>query len=174
MRLYRNPSREFPLSRTRSLATLDRVGRILSTTCAAHRLLMPLLVASVSLGAFGWLAVERTETALLLMTTTLAVVALGWGWNVHRRHESLGLLAVGLASIGAGRFLAPEKAETPMVVAGGVLFAAAHLVNSRLSRAGKGCRPAIGAGHSPENIGVPETFGPGLARFGKEHRGDRS
>ncbi len=50
-------------------------------TCALHCLLTPLLVASVSLGAIGWLASEGMELALLSLATTLAAAVLGWGWR---------------------------------------------------------------------------------------------
>ena len=133
------------MSQAQSHATLDRIGATLSMTCALHCLLTPLLVASVSLGALGWLASEGTELALLSLATTLAAVVLVWGWQVHRRLGSLGLFAVALVLIGAGRFVAPETAETPMVVAGGLSIALAHVVNARLCRHCSGCQAAAGA-----------------------------
>jgi hypothetical protein len=129
----------------RSGAALDRIGVVLSMTCALHCLLTPVLVASVSFGALGWLAGEGTEVALLSVATTLAAVVLGRGWHVHRRLESLGLFAVALMLVGAGRFLASEAAETPMVVAGGLSIALAHVVNARLCRSCTGCRMTAGA-----------------------------
>ncbi len=99
-------------------------------TCALHCLLTPVLVASVSLGALGWLAGEGTELTLLSLATILAAVVLGWGWHAHRRLGSLGLFVVALMLIGAGRFFAPASAETPMVVAGGLSIALAHVVNA--------------------------------------------
>jgi MerC mercury resistance protein len=133
------------LSRAQSRATLDRIGVALSMSCALHCLFTPLLVASVSLGAIGRLASEGTELALLSLATTLAAVVLVWGWHAHRRLGSLGLFAVALVLIGAGRFLAPEPAETPMVVAGGLSIALAHVVNARLCRLCTGCQAAAGA-----------------------------
>jgi len=114
-------------------------------TCALHCLLTPLLVASVSLGAINWLASEGTELAMLSLATTLAAVVLVWGWHVHRRLGSLGLFAVALVLIVAGRFLAPETVETPMVVAGSLSIALAHAVNARLCRLCAGCRAAAEA-----------------------------
>jgi hypothetical protein len=62
---------------------------------------------------------------------------------------SLGLFGVALVLIGAGRFLAPEPAETPMVVAGGLSIALAHVVNARLCRLCTGCQAAAGANLPP-------------------------
>jgi MerC mercury resistance protein len=128
-----------------SRAALDWIGSFLSITCALHCLLTPLLVASVSLGALGWLAGEGAEVTLLSAAATLAVVVLGWGWRSHRRLESLGLFAVALILVSAGRFLVPEAAETPMVVAGGLSIALAHVLNARLCRSCTRCRIAAGA-----------------------------
>jgi MerC mercury resistance protein len=128
-----------------SRIALDRIGTVLSMTCALHCLLTPVLVASVSLGALSWLAGEGTEATLLAAATALAAVVLGWGWRAHRRLESLGLFAVALMLVGAGRFLVPEAAETPMVVAGGLSIALAHVVNARLCRSCASCRMAAGA-----------------------------
>jgi MerC mercury resistance protein len=122
------------LSSARSHTIFDRIGAALSVTCALHCLLTPILLAFVSLGAVGWLASEKTEFVLLSVATTLAAVVLSWGWHVHRRLGSLGIFAVALVLIGAGGSLAPESAETPMVIAGGLSIALAHVVNSRFCR----------------------------------------
>jgi MerC mercury resistance protein len=128
-----------------SRAALDRIGTVLSMACALHCLLTPVLVGSVSLGALSWLAGEGTEFTLLSAAAMLAAVVLGWGWHAHRRLDSLGLFAAALMLIGAGRFLVPEAAETPMVVAGGLSIALAHLVNARLCRSCTRCQMAAGA-----------------------------
>jgi MerC mercury resistance protein len=128
-----------------SRAALDRIGTVLSMTCALHCLITPVLVASVSLGALSWLAGEGTEITLLSAAATLAAVVLVWGWHAHRRLESLGLFAAALMLVGAGRFLVPEAAETPMVVADGLSIALAHVVNARLCQSCARCRTAAGA-----------------------------
>ena len=93
----------------------------------------------------SWLAGEGTEITLLSAAATLAAVVLVWGWHAHRRLESLGLFAAALMLVGAGRFLVPETAETPMVVAGGLSIALAHVVNARLCQSCARCRTAAGA-----------------------------
>jgi hypothetical protein len=125
---------------------IDRIGAALSLTCALHCLLTPLLVASVSFGTLGWLSSEGTETTLLAATVTLAAVVLVRGWHAHRRLEPIGLFAVALALIGSGRFFVPESIETPMVVAGSVAIALAHLVNARLCPACAVCTVTVGDG----------------------------
>jgi len=170
-----DPAREEKLDQTRSRTTFDRIGTVLSTTCALHCLLTPLLVAWVSLGALDWLAGEGMELALLSLAATLAAVVLGWGWHAHRRPDSLGLFAVALMLIGAGRFLAPEPAETPMVVAGGLSIALAHVVNARLCRLCTGCQAAAGA-HLPPGLSPGATQSAGPARrlsLGPRHESTR-
>jgi MerC mercury resistance protein len=142
------------LSRAQSRATLDRIGAVLSMTCVLHCLFTPLLVASVSLGAVGWMASEGMEFALLLSAMILAAVVLVWGWHSHRRLGSLGLFAFALVLIGAGRSLAPETAEMPMVVAGGLAIALAHIVNSRLCRRCTECQAVAEANHPPGSSSI--------------------
>ena len=124
-------------------------------TCALHCLFMPVLAASASLGALGWLAGEDTELVLLSLASTLAAAVLVWGWHGHRRLGALALGAVALVLISAGRFLAPEAAETPMVVAGGLSIALAHVVNSRFCRVCTRCQDAAGPLSTPPSIRPP-------------------
>jgi MerC mercury resistance protein len=126
-------------------AAFDRLGAVLSMTCAIHCLLTPVLVGSVSLGTLSCLAGEGTEVTLLSAAAILAAVVLGWGWHTHRQLGSLALFAVALMLVGAGRFLVPEVAETPMVVVGGLSIAVAHVVNADLCRSCTNCRMVAGA-----------------------------
>jgi hypothetical protein len=153
-----------------SRTTFDRIGATLSLTCALHCLFMPVLAASASLGALGWLAGEDTELVLLSLASTLAAAVLVWGWHWHRRLGALALGAVALVLISAGRFLAPEAAETPMVVAGGLSIALAHVVNSRFCRLGTRCQDAAGPLSRPPSIRPPrlalDRDGPGSSGKG--------
>jgi MerC mercury resistance protein len=139
------------VNQSRPRVTLDGIGTVLSTTCAIHCLITPLLVASASLGALGWLAGETTEFTLLSLAMILAAVVLGWGWHVHCRSAPLCLFASAMVLIGAGRLLVPEVAETPLVVSGGALIALAHIVNARLHRLCSTCQKASGEEPLPES-----------------------
>jgi MerC mercury resistance protein len=143
------------VNQSRPRVTLDGIGTVLSTTCAIHCLLTPLLVASASLGALGWLAGESTELTLLTLATGLAAIVLAWGWRTHHRRGPLGLFAVALAMIGVGRFLAPEAAETSMVVAGGLSIALAHVVNSRFCQSCPRCAMGDAAARSSGTTSAP-------------------
>ncbi len=138
------------MNQSRPCVTLDGIGTALSTTCAIHCLLTPLLLASTSLGALGWLAGETTEFILLSFAMTLAAAVLGWGRHVHGRSAPLCLFASALILIGAGRLVVPEVVEMPLVVSGGALLALAHIVNARLHRLGSPCRKATGQEPPPE------------------------
>lgn len=103
----------------------------MSSVCALHCLVMPLVMTSASIGAFALLASEDAEAALLSMTTLMAISVLGWSFAHHRRPAPLGLFTLGMALIVAGRILVTEIADTPLVVAGSLMFTVAHLLNSR-------------------------------------------
>jgi hypothetical protein len=156
-----------------SRTTFDRIGAALSLTCALHCLFMPVLAASASLGALGWLAGEDTELVLLSLATTLAAAVLVWGWHGHRRLGALALGAVALVLISAGRFLAPESAETPLVVAGGLSIALAHVVNSRFCRFCTRCQDVVKDRSVPINWFTARPrglYGPGAGQREKQWR----
>jgi len=124
---------------------LDGVGIVLSTACAVHCVLTPLLVVSASQGVLHWLASEQVESAFLTLALTTALVALGCGWRQHRRLESIGLFAVAAAMVSAGRTLVSDQAERVLVVGGGLMVALAHVVNASLCRCCTRCGPTQAA-----------------------------
>jgi hypothetical protein len=112
---------------------LDRVGAGASTMCAIHCALMPIVATSLPLIGLGWLSSPLVEGLLIGLGLSVASIALARGYiRHHRRAEALGVGMAGAAAILAARFALPEEMEPFAMATGGLLLAAAHLVNSRL------------------------------------------
>ncbi len=122
------------------LRQADRVGFAASMLCAIHCAAMPLLLAilpTLGLGAGGWVDLDQ---AVVVFATLLAAGTLTIGWRRHRAYRAWGLLlpALGLLWFATfGPFHAHGGMEgalhAGMMVAGGLLLAAAHLTNMRLT-----------------------------------------
>ncbi|RMH93564.1 MerC domain-containing protein [Lysobacter pythonis] len=128
-----------PLSR---LQQADRLGFAASVLCAIHCAAMPLLLAilpTLGLGAGGLIDIDQ---GVVVFATLLAAATLSIGWWRHRAYRAWGLLlpALGLlwfAAFGPFHAHGLGHAQTwlhaGLMVAGGLLLAAAHLTNMRLS-----------------------------------------
>jgi hypothetical protein len=116
--------------------TGDRVGMWASLLCAVHCALLPLALAllpTLGLSAFGRVDVDQ---AFVVFATVLGIASLGLGYRRHRAFAAWLLLALGLALVWANAFTSLHDHSlwhAVMMVAGGLLIAAAHLVNYRLS-----------------------------------------
>jgi hypothetical protein len=115
----------------------DRLGAVGAFICALHCALIPVALAVVpalGLGLVGW---HGAEWAFTVFATLLAVTSLYLGYRGHRAYHAWLLVAPGLALVWVGLLYPPLHATVvPHAVAmavGGVLIAAAHLVNLRLS-----------------------------------------
>ena len=138
------------MSRTaHRLRQADRVGFAASMLCAVHCAAMPLVLAllpALGLGTAGWIDIDQ---AIVVFATVLAAATLTIGWRRHRTYHAWGLLLPALGLLWFATF-GPIHSHTgdrdawlhaAMMVAGGLLLAAAHLTNMRLSHratAGKG------------------------------------
>lgn len=128
------------------LQRADRVGFAASMLCAIHCAAMPLVLAvlpTLGLGAGGWIDIDQ---GIVVFATLLAATTLTLGWRRHRAYHAWGLLlpALGLlwfATFGPFHSHAGDAhawLHAGMMVAGGLLLAAAHLTNMRLThRAGQ-------------------------------------
>ncbi|HZH43400.1 MAG TPA: MerC domain-containing protein [Lysobacter sp.] len=121
-----------------ALRKADRLGFAASVLCALHCAMLPVglaLLPSLGLGLGGWVDFDQ---AFVVFATLLAATTLTLGWRRHRRFHAWALLAPGLALVWVGAF-SPLHNHTLTHVAimttGGLLLAAAHLVNLRLTHA---------------------------------------
>ncbi|MGY0503837.1 MerC domain-containing protein [Luteimonas sp. e5] len=123
------------------LRNADRVGFAASMLCAVHCAAMPLLLAllpTLGLGAGGWVDIDQ---GVVVFATLLAAATLTIGWRRHRAYHAWSLLLPALGLLwfatfgpfhdhGGGR---DAWLHAGMMVSGGLLLAAAHLTNMRLS-----------------------------------------
>lgn len=119
-----------------SLRKADRLGFAASVLCAVHCALLPLALAllpALGLNVGGWIDFDQ---AFVVFATVLGVTTLTVGYRRHRAFRAWALLLPGLILVWGGAFTRLHDhglAHAAIMVAGGLLLAAAHLVNLRLS-----------------------------------------
>ena len=111
-----------------------------ATVCAVHCALLPLLIGlapALGLTAGGWVDFDQ---AFVVFASLLAATTLALGYRRHRAFRAWALLVPALALVWLGSFTSLHDhtlGHLAVMVAGGVLLAAAHLVNLRLTHAAK-------------------------------------
>lgn len=122
-----------------ALRKADRVGFAASFLCAVHCALLPLALAlapTLGLTFGGWVDFDQ---AFVVFATLLGATTLTIGWRRHRMFGAWALLLPGLVLVWAGAFTPLHDhtaAHAAIMTVGGLLLAAAHLANIRLSHAG--------------------------------------
>ena len=126
-----------PPSQT-ALARADRVGFAASFLCAVHCALLPLVLAllpAFGLTIGGWVDFDQ---AFVVFATLLGATTLTLGYRRHRAFRAWALLLPGLVLVWAASFTALHDhtwLHAAVMAVGGLLLAAAHLLNLRLSHA---------------------------------------
>lgn len=121
-----------------TLRNADRVGFTASLLCAIHCATLPLLLAllpAFGLKLGGWVDFDQ---AFVVFATLLGATTLALGYRRHRIYRAWALLLPGLALVWAGSFTALHDhslTHAAVMTAGGLLLAAAHLLNLRLTHA---------------------------------------
>lgn len=124
------------------LATADRVGVATATVCAVHCALLPLalgLAPALGLKMGGWVDFDQ---AFIVFASLLAATTLALGYRRHREFRAWALLVPALALVWLGSFTSLHDhtaGHLAVMVVGGLLLAAAHLVNLRLTHAAQAC-----------------------------------
>ncbi len=119
-----------------ALRSADRLGFTASFLCAIHCALLPLALAllpALGLQMGGWIDLDQ---AFVVFATVLGLCTLAVGYRRHRAFHAWALLLPGLALVWAGAFtpLHDHSALHALVMTiGGLLLAAAHLLNLRLT-----------------------------------------
>ncbi len=116
--------------------TADRVGATGSLLCAIHCATMPLLLSALPAMGMGFLANVDLDQAFVVFASLLGVTTLSLGFRRHRAHHAWALLLPGLLLLWAGSFTSLHDhslGHALMMGCGGLLIAAAHLLNLRLS-----------------------------------------
>lgn len=146
-RMSRNPlpAAAEPLSAGRYPAAGDRIGVVGSLLCALHCALLPLALALLPTLGLGSAALVDFDQGFTVFATLLGVTMLGYGYRRHRAFRAWLVLVPGLTLIWIGSFSplhTHSSAHTLVMVAGGLLVAAAHVVNLQLGHAAA-ARPAL-------------------------------
>lgn len=121
-----------------NLNRADRIGFAASFLCAIHCALLPLALAvlpTLGLSVGGWVDIDQGLTVFI---TLLGVTTLAIGYRRHRAFRAWILLLPGLAMVWAGAFTPLHDhglVHAAVMTVGGLMIAAAHLVNLRLSHA---------------------------------------
>ena len=126
-----------------ALRKADRLGFAASFLCAVHCALLPLAVAALPALGLGAGGLVDFDQAFVVFATLLGATTLTLGWRRHRAFRAWALLLPGLALVWAGAFspLHDHSLTHALVMTGvGLLLAAAHLVNLRLTHAAGAAR----------------------------------
>ncbi len=130
---------------------VDRVGVIVSVSCALHCLAIPIAFAtipSLTLALYAWghpahrfatalLFAMRYEWLLALAASSVALLSTALGWGRHRRTLPAACAVAGSALLLCAA-LSPLQSDvlwhTLLATVGGGSLAAAHLFNLRAAR----------------------------------------
>jgi hypothetical protein len=130
------------------LARLDIAGSVLSTLCAIHCLVMPLIAVALPLWGFAILGSREWEQVTSIAMVVLATVCLWQGCRRHGRWWLFAILAGGAAVVLCIQFLWPvaaecaeicctvrtDRTEAVWMFGGGLTIATAHLLNLHYGR----------------------------------------
>ena len=127
---------------------LDLAGATLSSLCALHCLLIPLVAGALPVAALH--GSERLEAGLLGLSILVALIASYAGWRLHRRGWTLAIVAAAIAAIVAGRALGEgQSLGRVLVIAGALGLAGSHLCNRYLCRCAGCGTPTSASGCGP-------------------------
>ncbi len=116
--------------------TADRVGIAGSLLCAIHCALMPLVLSLLPALGVGLLGSVDLDQAFVVFATLLGIATLSTGFRRHRAHHAWAILVPGLAMVWVGSFTSMHDhsiGHALMMTVGGLLIAAAHFTNLRLT-----------------------------------------
>lgn len=121
-----------------TLRRADRIGFAASFLCAIHCALLPILVAllpAFGLNVSGWIDLDQ---AFVIFATLLAATTLTLGYRRHRVFRAWALLLPALALVWLATFSPLHHhnlTHAVLMTIGGLMLAAAHFVNLRLTHA---------------------------------------
>ncbi|WP_417686618.1 MerC domain-containing protein [Pseudidiomarina gelatinasegens] len=113
--------------------SLDKTGMWVTTLCALHCLLLPVILPILSLIGLSFLGEELLERLILGTSIVLGLVALVSGMRQHARMYPLVLLVAG-GFVYWHKDSLGDMGEPLIILIGAGLIIAAHWVNLRLVR----------------------------------------
>lgn len=136
------------------LSSLDLLGSVISTACAIHCLLLPILILILPLLGLAFILEESFEFMLLVSALAIAFSSFLWGHRSHGEIYVFYFLSAALGFFGLGRLESLELYERYFVAIGGILLVAGHIINRKLCNTCPTCHDC----HCSETSGssVPE------------------
>ncbi len=120
---------------------LDRVGALLSFTCAVHCLAFPLLVVALPWLGLSFLLGRKLEILFIMGSLSLATISFCWGYRLHRKIRLLLILYLCTGMIVIGKLWIGDPRGLWLAVPGALGLAAGHLLNRKL------CKHCVECGH---------------------------
>lgn len=116
----------------RKVDWLERLAVTASAVCLLHCIALPLLFAALPTLALLFAIPKSFHVWALALAVPTSATALLLGFRDHRSRLPLivGCTGLGLLAIGA-LVLLEGRLETPVTIAGGMMLAAAHILNWR-------------------------------------------
>jgi hypothetical protein len=113
---------------------LDRLGAVLGFACAVHCVAMPLIVGVLPALGLGFLADHAFDLAIVALASLFAFFAGRAGWRAHRDPRVIAAFISAVTLLVIGHAIGEDglAGRVPSII-GGVMLAAAHLANLRLS-----------------------------------------
>lgn len=129
------------LSQAKRKNILDKLGMAVSSVCAVHCALAPILITVAPLIGLGFIFEEKFETTVIMVSLGLAFLSLVWGfYKDHRKFEPLYLLLLGSCFIYLSRLESVALPEPLLMACGGLSIAASHFINMKLCNHCDGCQ----------------------------------
>ena len=116
---------------------LDASGTSISTICVVHCALTPAVVTLLPILGLGFLADKKAEFCLLLLSMSLGIASVGFGYPLHRSWRAAAVLFFGLSFLLCGRVIEAFRegwVGVVLMICGGLLVAGSHVINRRLCR----------------------------------------
>ncbi|WP_111976803.1 MerC domain-containing protein [Algibacillus agarilyticus] len=118
---------------------VDKIGIAVTSLCALHCILLPVMLPMLPLLGLSFLAEHGFEHVILVLTLAAGAIALFSGF--HRYHKKLYpiyALALGIVLYVSRDFLG-EELQTIVLLIGAGLIIFAHVMNIRLCKSCKSC-----------------------------------
>lgn len=111
----------------------DFIGFSTSMLCAAHCLILPILITVTSMSSLALLEAPLFEAGILTLSAFLGIASLLPAYiKHHRKFTAIAVFCLGILVIGLSRFDINEVWEISLTSAGATLVASAHFINWRL------------------------------------------
>lgn len=137
--IRRDASSDIPKVIVENNGRLNRLGMWITSLCALHCLLLPILIPLAPLIASNFVASEWFERGILSFSILIGFAALFIGFHqYHRQLYPIYSLALG-GLIYWNKHVFGEAYEPITIAVGAILIIVAHVANVRLCKACKTC-----------------------------------